>query len=350
MLTAPTRRPSTAGWQKLLRCARRGRSSPARAAADLSTDRDPHVPRCARRADHRDMLRRIPLRPEPRPIPDRYVTRRRSQKRPVARHWETVCRAELLDAGLRPRAITAAVRLGRIVRARENVYLDPAADRDCIAACRVGGRLTCVSELARWGVFVLDTGSTHVDVPHTRSRLRGIPGPVVVHWSHRREDGWASVDIIDALVAATRCQSARAAIATLDSALYLCLIDESDLDSVFARLPRRLHFLRELLDGRAESGSETLMRLLLRMLGCAVQVQVRVDGVGRVDFLVDGWLIIECDSREFHESWDQQRKDKRRDQAAAARGMATYRPIAEDIFWHPERVVAAVRGLLALRS
>jgi very-short-patch-repair endonuclease len=40
--------------------------------------------------------------------------------------------------------------------------------------------------------------------------------------------------------------------------------------------------------------------------------------VGRVDFLVEGWLIIECDSKAHHEGWDKQRRDRRRDLAAAA--------------------------------
>jgi very-short-patch-repair endonuclease len=60
-------------------------------------------------------------------------------------------------------------------------------------------------------------------------------------------------------------------------------------------------------------------------------------------------LIIECDSEAHHGGWDARRRDLRRDQEAAALGYHTFRPIAEDIFWHPERVVAALRGLLRIR-
>jgi hypothetical protein len=42
------------------------------------------------------------------------------------------------------------------------------------------------------------------------------------------------------------------------------------------------------------------MRLLLRALGHRAEVQVRIAGVGRVDLVVDGWLIVECDSRAYH--------------------------------------------------
>ncbi len=92
------------------------------------------------------------------------------------------------------------------------------------------------------------------------------------------------------------------------------------------------------------------MLLILRAIGCSFDVQVTVSGVGRVDFVVDGWLIIECDSEAFHSSWEQQKRDRRRDQAAAAQGFSTSRPITEDIMWHPDEVRAAVVGLLAGRA
>ena len=75
-----------------------------------------------------------------------------------------------------------------------------------------------------------------------------------------------------------------------------------------------------------------------------------ISGVGRVDFVVDGFLIIECDSRQFHEGWEKQRADRRRDLAAAARGYFTLRVLAEDLLHPPEAVEEAVRGLLGARA
>jgi very-short-patch-repair endonuclease len=89
---------------------------------------------------------------------------------------------------------------------------------------------------------------------------------------------------------------------------------------------------------------------MLRRLGCSFDVQVRIDGVGRVDFVVDGWLIIECDSEAHHAGWAERRRDLRRDQAAAARGFVTYRPIAEDIMWNPDDVWEALAGLIRGRA
>ncbi len=89
------------------------------------------------------------------------------------------------------------------------------------------------------------------------------------------------------------------------------------------------------------------MRLMLRMLGCRVEPQVELVGIGRVDFIVDDWLIIECDSEAHHSGWDAQKRDRRRDLAAASRGYTTIRPIAEDILHRPEEVVTTLRAILA---
>ncbi len=88
------------------------------------------------------------------------------------------------------------------------------------------------------------------------------------------------------------------------------------------------------------------MRLMLRMIGCRVEVQPVVRGVGRVDFIVDGWLIIECDSEAHHSGWDAQKRDRRRDLAAAALGYTTVRPIAEDILYHRDTVFASIRAVI----
>lgn len=258
-------------------------------------------------------------------------------------------RCDLLDQGWNTHQITAAVRDGRIIRARNNVYLTGDAHPDVIASCRVGGRLACTSELARRGIFVLDGSALHVQLSPNAARLRSSSRRLRLHWQHGSRTSHpraTSVELHDALIQGIRCQSPAAAVASLDSALQLRAIDERDLNEIFAALPRRYRVLRRHLNGGAESGPESLVRLMVRRLGCEVEVQVNFRGIGRVDLVVDGWLVIECDSEEHHSSWAAQKRDRRRDQALAALGYATYRPIAEDIMWHPELVVAALTGLV----
>lgn len=242
--------------------------------------------------------------------------------------------ADLKAAGLSQARIAELVRGGRLVRARRNTYLHPSSSTMAAAAARCGGRVACTSLLAEHGVFVLEKATVHVQVPAHATRVRP-PGGVRVHWAplHREPPPRSlRVEIFDALLQSVVCQPPRAAIATLDSALHLGLIDEDGLDELFRLVPRRRRALRALVDGRCESGPETFVRLLLRALGLRFECQVWIDGVGRVDFLVEGWLVIECDSRAHHGGWEAQVADRRRDLALAALGYASIRPIAADIF------------------
>jgi very-short-patch-repair endonuclease len=174
-----------------------------------------------------------------------------------------------------------------------------------------------------------------------------------LHWKPllRGVASWAAcVDVLDALAQSVTCQDPRAAVATLDSALHLGLVTMAQLAEMFRTLPLKYSVLLGLVDSRAESGPETLMRLMLRALGCHVELQVVIPGVGRVDLLVDGWLVIECDSDAHHSGRDAHRNDRSRDLALAALGYTSLRPMAADIMWRREAVLAAVRGLLAARS
>ncbi|WP_461475839.1 DUF559 domain-containing protein [Microbacterium sp. HJ5] len=262
------------------------------------------------------------------------------------------------------RRLSRALETGELVRVRRDRYVSATAPDDLVQAVRVGGRLACISLLRMLEVFVFRTDQVHLHVLRGASRLRSpsdrtvpLPGrserTVRLHWLPLTRPTVATsarVGIVDALVQSVLCQLPRHAVATLDSALNKRLITRDQLADVFAALPARFSALMPLVDGRAESGPETLVRLMLLALGCSVELQVSFDGVGRVDLLVDGWLVVECDGKAFHSSWEQQRADRRRDTALAALGYPTYRPTAEDIMYHPDTVLAALKGLVFARS
>jgi very-short-patch-repair endonuclease len=269
-------------------------------------------------------------------------------------------RAQMLQAMSR-RDLARAVRSGRIVRVRRDRYLDADSPQGVRDAVRIGGRLTCLSLLQLLGVFVWENARLHTHIMRGSSRLRSTDPDVgtlepravraqVLHWlplARPERAGSSCVDILDALVHAVLCQAPRHAVASIDSALNKGLIDRRDLEDLFASLPRRFRALRPLVDGRAQSGPETLVRLMARSLGCRVDLQVAFDGIGFVDLVIDGWLVVECDSKEFHASWEQQAKDRKRDMALAALGYATMRLTAADIMYRPESVLVALRGLVA---
>lgn len=258
----------------------------------------------------------------------------------------------LLAAGWTEREIRNALARGELVKLRGGAFCAPSLDAAYQSAGRARGRLTGTTALRCMQVFALDDGLVHIHVVKSAARLRSTAPRQRLH---RRSllraphpDSLA-VEPIDAVYDAVLSQPPRLALATIDSALHTRRLHPDDLDELFSALPRRYRRLRRLIDARAESGPETLMRLILRALGCRFECQVEIPGVGRVDFVVDGWLIVECDSEAHHASWDAQRADRRRDQAAASLGYATHRAIAEDLLWHPDAVRAALAGLLTIR-
>lgn len=282
-----------------------------------------------------------------------------SKKKTVqARRTETYAtvvrtRSELLSSGMSPKDITSAVRAGVLMRLRRDRYAAVDVDDDVAEAVRIGGRLSCLSLLKAIGVFVLRCDSLHVHVRPGTSRIRRpLSTDTVLHWDvwSGREGSLHVVALLDAIRHSVRCQVPRAAVATLDSLLHHGLVTRRQMESVFEAMPARFGVLMALVDPSAESGPETFMRLILRGLGVAYETQVEIPGVGRVDFVVDGWLIIECDSKEFHEGWDKQIEDRARDIAAARRGYVTIRPIANDLMHDAANVRSSVAEVLgALR-
>lgn len=265
----------------------------------------------------------------------------------AAQMWMWTTR-QLRASGMSRHDIARAVALGSLVRARQGVYVRRDAHPDVVAAATISARLTCVSLLSRRNVFVRESpAGVHVHVPRTASRVAS-PDGGAVHWRPLlvpAEKELCAVSVLDALVHASECLDDGDFVAAVDSALYLRLIGPRELDRLFSTISPRKRLLRRHVDGRAESGPETLVRLMARELGFEVEIQVQIDGVGRVDLLLDGWLVIECDSKAHHSSWEAQREDRRRDQTLAELGYGRLRVIAEDILFHPERVGAALSGL-----
>lgn len=254
---------------------------------------------------------------------------------------------DLREAGLTKRQIAEAVERGDLLRLRLGRYATADTPREMIDAARWGGRLDCISLLSHLGVFVHTHSEPHIQIAPHATRLPPRPTTVRCHWRPTSAPTTSLVvDVHEALTQAIVCQSSRHAIATLDSALHLGVIDGPGLDAVFRRLPPRFHVLRGLIDPRSEAGTETLVRLILRALGHRPDLQVGIDGVGRVDLLVDGWLIVECDSRRFHSDWRSQVHDRRRDAAALAQGYVTLRLVAADILSQPDAIRTQLEQVL----
>lgn len=263
-------------------------------------------------------------------------------------------RQELLWSGATGRDLTWAVRYGDLIRLRNGHYCLPGTEVPLQQAVRLGGRVACASLLGMAGAFVPD-GAPHVHLKANAARLRSPDRRVPLtprtrngartHWAPLRAEPmrWA-VSVPDAIAQVAACLPEPLAVAVIDSALQKRLV----------RLPVVQHALRPaardlipLIDGRAESGSESVLRVALAHAGIPFEIQVEVPSVGRVDFVIAQQLIVEADSRAAHDGWDAKVKDHTRDLRAAHAGYPTFRPLYQHIMGQTDTVVDAIRRLLA---
>ncbi|MFB2599867.1 endonuclease domain-containing protein [Herbiconiux sp. P17] len=258
--------------------------------------------------------------------------------------------SELVQHGAERASIDRLVRTGDLTRLRYGwVALPRNAPHDVVVAVRAGGTLACVSALARRKIWTREDDRRHIRVRRFAHDLHPAPG-IVPHRSlllAGLQPPVGGVDSVEwALVHAILCQPRRDAVASMDSSLRQGWISERRLATILTPLPARYSMLGSLVDGAAESGLETHLRLLLRSVGIAARVQVRISGVGRVDLLVGDRLVIETDGREWHSDRKSFADDKRRDFALAEQGYLVLRLSYAQVILQPERTLATIRAVV----
>ncbi|HEY4226428.1 MAG TPA: hypothetical protein VGM70_11490 [Pseudolysinimonas sp.] len=240
---------------------------------------------------------------------------------------EVWTRGDLLSQGLTDRRIAAAIDRGILIRLRPGLFATSAADEQTIAAAGIGARVACVSALRSREIWVQEPARLHVEVGRSASRLPA--AGFHVHWRRNPspDPGGDRVrtGVTAALIQASGCLSPIMWIAAVDSALHQGAISSGDLAALAARASPRSRRFVPLVDRRAESGLESIVRVVARELGFHVRSQVRIDGVGRVDLVVERWIAVETDGAAFH-GVSLSARDRLRDARLAARGMTALRP------------------------
>lgn len=271
-------------------------------------------------------------------------------------------RAQLCERGFSPRKLSALVHTGQLIRVRRGYYARAGLDRLVQQAVCVGGLLTCVSAADRMGLWVADDPAAHVHLRHEASRMRrptnrferlatdNRDGCTLHWWPLLRPDQVTmhSVGPVDALAHIIRCQPSMLAIASIDSALYEGLITPLELDWLLTRLPERYRALSSRVHGRAMSGIETIVRLMVLDAGLDCAIQVTFDGIGTVDLVAAGCVVIETDGRKGHDDPEGKARDYDRDAALAARGYTVLRFNYRQVMFEPGIVLPAI--LSAVRT
>jgi very-short-patch-repair endonuclease len=246
------------------------------------------------------------------------------------------------------RPVDRAIREGRLVVPSRGLVADPGLEPSVLGALSVGGVLSCASAALAHGIDLIDPPvAVHVTVPRSRHRRCGPPAGVVVH----RRDA-PTLDGISTTLARTaadcvRCLPRRDALVVADQVLARGV----DLAEVLAHLTgRRGAPSRRVLEQAsplAGSSGETVGRVVLEDAGLRVQPQVFVPGVGFVDLLVEGRLVVEVDGFAYHSDARQFALDRRRDAALVSLGYLVVRFTWLDVVRRPQYVVATVLAILA---
>ncbi len=258
----------------------------------------------------------------------------------VAKKGGTAFVKDLQRAGIGPDALKAAISSGALTSVHRGLVGTANADANLRIAMTAGGLITCVSAARELGLWTIkDPAHLHLWTDHGRQ-----PETVIKHRGRLVRPGrWGYVGIVDCVLHAIRCRPRLEALVIAESAVRLGRVSKEELVD---HLPgTRNNLRRQLVQGigdDADSPLEVIARDLFRAAGLHVETQVRIQGIGRVDMVVEGRLIVELDGFDFH--WDRATflQDRRRNNAGILSGLPTLRYVYEDLVFTPERVVAEV--------
>ncbi|MBA3745129.1 hypothetical protein [Sporichthya sp.] len=255
----------------------------------------------------------------------------------------------LREVGVPDSALRAARRAS--LATDHGTYALPDADPALAAAVRLAGVVSHASAAAFHGFALWQPATaSHVTVGSWRPPEPG----VVLHRARLlRSDLDTFRPITSPLRTAIDCGRTMRlleAVVVLDSAMNRGSVRPDALRAAAeaarghgaAALRQAVRFATAL----ADSPLESVLRMLVTLLGCTVGVQVRVSGLGKVDVVLDGWLAIEADGFEFHSDRSAYREDRRRGNVAAERGLVLLRFSYEDLRNQPWDVLAQIERVL----
>lgn len=258
-----------------------------------------------------------------------------------------VARGTTLQAfGCSRSRLGAECRAGGIVRVRPGVFASIDAPAEMLAAAAHGGALSCGGALRVLGVWTLEVlNEVHVWMGLGGRRHHPAECGCVAHFTPgRMQVGIAPIEVV--LVHAFTCYGAEFFFAAFESAWNKRMLSVAARASVRAALPATARWLVDFARSDAESGLESLVRLRLHLIGINVRTQVSIDRVGRVDFVIDGRVILEADGRENHDGRSMRHRDLLRDAVASELGFETLRFDYSMILYAWDAVVSAILAAL----
>lgn len=269
----------------------------------------------------------------------------------LARSQGLARRADIVALGHSPGILSGLVHAGMLSSPRRGWITNGTAPANALRAVYLGGRLGGSSALASYGIWNDGAAELVIACAPTASRLPELASGEVRIWTpdrapRRDEIPWR-VSVVDALLQYASTAGRDSLIAAVDSALNTRVLSRADLSTFIGLLPRHLRSIAREVDGKSMSGTETRLRLALTRMGLRVRSQESLPNVGIVDLFVEDWLIVEVDSREYHDGRSAQYADRRRDGNAVLGGYAHERfvwaQVTHDLDWCCSVVEARLR-------
>lgn len=254
--------------------------------------------------------------------------------------------AQLLAGDWTRSRIRKAVTEGHLTRLRRGWFAFPTADPAVARAVRVGGVLSCVSALKKHWVWVPRTTHLHVRPCAAAATIAPVGVRFCPTFSQQPSPKSALDSLPMALEVALRCLSFENRVVVIDSVLNRKLMHIADVRAIIGQLHGNHQNLLRAFDSKAESGTETMVRLRLRALGLQLTPQVPIANIGHVDLLVGERLVIEVDSITHHTSLEDYHNDRWRDLRLAALGYRVIRLSYHQVVFDWDEVVQLILSLI----
>lgn len=254
-----------------------------------------------------------------------------------SRHGVAQYRTLAANGFSRP-AVKAVLDSGLLHRAGQGLVALEDADPRVVEAAAHGASLSCISAASLLGWWVLAPATS----VHLRcDRALALP-EVVVHRGRRSAHRLVAAPR-DILRDAFRCLPRLDAMVLAESAVVSNAVGLAELKQEFSG-PRdwRIRKLLDTVRRTTASPLEVCARFHLLAAGFRFQEEVPLPGIGRVDFLIDGWLILEIDGYAFHSGRTEYRKDRERWNCSSSGGWITLRITAEMVLHRPAEFIGLV--------
>ena len=308
---------------------------------------------------------------------DRFESRRRGVDLEIARtasgQHGLVTLEQLRALGISADGAYQRAVAGRLHRVHEGVYAvghplltTEGRSMAAVLACGSGAVLSHRSAAALLGIREIDHGSVDVTAPNRRGRH---PSGIDAHRFSLPVSDWTTVHGIPCTTVERTLLDLAAVIPVwqlrkaLAEAEVLRIVDLSVLRALLRRSRgrrgvARLRFILDELHPETKRTRSELERMFLRMCRRArlptpeVNVSLHISGRQlKPDFLWrDAGLIIEADSRRFHDTDSAFQHDRQREQLLQLAGWRVSRCTWEQVEGEPQRLAQTIKALLVQRN